>query len=210
MSIHSHNFHTDFHPTLSHRDTHTSLKKTVAPTTKVVSLIEAKDHLRVDIGDDDKLINALIDAATDQVERFTRRQLLTATYELTLDRFVSLIYLPRSPLKLVNSIKYLDVNGVLTTLAATEFTVDNTSEPARVVESEGNSYPNTQREINAVIVNYDAGFGAATDVPEIIKQVILLLIHDFYENRGFVSERLLRNNKTARSLLAIYSLPRAV
>ena len=54
MSVHPHNFSSDHHPTISHRDTHTSLNKTVAPTTKVVTLKEAKQHLRVDIGDDDR------------------------------------------------------------------------------------------------------------------------------------------------------------
>ncbi len=57
------------------------------PTAEPVSLEEAKRHLRVDGNDEDVDILGLITAAREQAERHTRRQLLTATWDLKLDRF---------------------------------------------------------------------------------------------------------------------------
>jgi uncharacterized phiE125 gp8 family phage protein len=57
-----------------------------APTqASPVTLEEAKAHLRVAIDDDDGLIQAYLEAATERVELETGRQLLTAVRELWLD-----------------------------------------------------------------------------------------------------------------------------
>ncbi len=66
------------------------LQQTVPPGTEPVSLDEAKQYLRVDQNAEDDLIGQLISAARRRVERGSYRQLVTATWLLTLDSFFDL------------------------------------------------------------------------------------------------------------------------
>ena len=54
------------------------------PANEPVSLLEAKQHLRVDGDDDDLLIGSLIAAARQAAETQTGRQLITARWKLVL------------------------------------------------------------------------------------------------------------------------------
>lgn len=60
-----------------------------APMEEPVRLTEAKAHLRVDISDDDLLIEALITAARQHAETITRRALVTQQWKMALDQFPS-------------------------------------------------------------------------------------------------------------------------
>jgi uncharacterized phiE125 gp8 family phage protein len=72
----------------------------------------------------------------------------------------------------------------LQTWAATKYIVDILSQPGRVSLAYGQSYPTTYSEIQAVQIRFVAGYGLAADVPECIKQAILLKVADLYEHRG--------------------------
>lgn len=63
------------------------LTQTVAPAVEPVSVADAKQHARIDIHEDDGYVAGLIAAARRLVERQQRRQLITATWQLQLDRF---------------------------------------------------------------------------------------------------------------------------
>lgn len=58
-----------------------------APAGEPITLLEAKQHLRVDVDDDDALIGSLITAARQAAETRTGRQLMTARWKLVLDGF---------------------------------------------------------------------------------------------------------------------------
>lgn len=153
-----------------------------------LSLAELKTHLVVDadFSDDDPLINGQAQAAMDQVENFTRRALMTQTWQLNLDRFPGLrepIFLPRPPLQTVTSITYIDCNGVVQILTSSNYKVDAISEPARVVPVFEECWPDTREEIAAVTVTYDAGYPDAASVPDAIKQALLLLLGSMYRDR---------------------------
>ena len=89
---------------------------------------EAKAFAKVDVTDDDSLIDALITAARQLVETEQNRQLMPATYELTLDEFPSSsncpIELPRPPLQSVSSITYVDTAGATQTWSSDDYQVD--------------------------------------------------------------------------------------
>ena len=74
-----------------------ALKRITAPTLLVVSLVEAKAHLRVDVSDDDDLITACIHSATALAEQYTNRAIAPQTWELTLDAFPTAFELTRTP-----------------------------------------------------------------------------------------------------------------
>lgn len=183
------------------------LVQVTAPTIEPIGLQEAKDHLRVDSTTEDPLISALISAARQQAEDFTWRQLVTATYDWTLDAFPWCLRPPKPPLQGITSITYLDTAGASQVLASTEYTVDAASQPGRVAPAFGKTWPSTQAELNAVTVRLVVGYGdGASHVPAPIKQAILMAITDFYENRQstVIGLTAIELPQTAKSLLRPY------
>ena len=76
-------------------------------------------------------------------------------------------------------------NSVL--LDSTIFNTQLNYEPSQIQLADSQSFPSIAKKNDAVIARYTVGYGsAASDVPEIIKQAILLTIGNFYENRSSV------------------------
>lgn len=158
-----------------------------APATEPVTLSEAKAHLKVEHTDDDTLITALIKGARGFCETYTRRVFITQTWDLFLDEFPfdsdEPILIPNTNLISVTHIKYYDTANVEQTWNSANYQVDIASRPGRIIPIEGEVYPTVKDRMNAVNIRYVAGYGAAADVPQEIKQAMLLLIGDWYENR---------------------------
>lgn len=169
------------------------------PTVDPVSLIEAKAHCRVDIADDDGLLAGYVLAARAHIENETRRAFMTQTWEATFDyEWPSLriygcyrqrIVLPRPPVQSVTSVKYIDTAGVEQTLASDQYKVSKSDTGEwYVVPAYGVTWPTVRREMEAITVRFVAGYGSNPgDVPEPLRQAILLLIGHWYENRETVN-----------------------
>jgi len=178
--------------------------KTTGPATEPVTTAEAKDHAVVTASGDDDLIDSYVKAARLWVEAFTKRQLITAVWELRLDGFpLREIIVPRPPFKVLNSIAYTDSNGDAQTWASSKYQADLKSEPGRIKPIEGESFPSTQASTyNTVTVDFDAGYGAASTVPERFKLAIRMIVAQWYQIRLPVSKMNLTDVPNAvRSLL---------
>jgi uncharacterized phiE125 gp8 family phage protein len=151
------------------------------PDSEPVTLEEAKNHLRVDINDDDNLIDAIIQSARRLVEVRLKRALITQTLQLALDSFTNPIQLASPPLQSVVSITYRTGDG-WQTLPSSSYEV-LTGTPGYVVPTHGNSFP-TALGYESVRIVYQAGYGGPIDVPAPLKQAILLLVGNFYDNRS--------------------------
>ena len=159
------------------------LKLLTAPTAEPVDLAAAKQHMSVEISDDDTMITNFITAARLWCEHFTRRAFVTQTWTLKLDKFPTEFRVLLPPLQSVTSIQYIDVDGATQTLATSEYTVDSDSEPGRIVEAFEKAWPSTRDVINAVTLTFVAGYGNASTVPEEVKLAIKMLVGHWYENR---------------------------
>lgn len=163
------------------------LKRTVDPIGEPLRLSQAKLHLRVDHGDEDAVIDALITVSRETVEDGTRRALLTQTWQLTLDCWPvgDRIALPRPPLQSVSSIKYYGTDNTEYTFPSSSYIVDTSGDPGAVVLAYGQTWPTvTLRPAAAVQVTYVAGFGDRSEsVPEQYRQMMRLLIGHWYENK---------------------------
>lgn len=160
---------------------------TTAAAAEPLSLTDAKLHLRVDHSDEDSLIGACITASRQYVEARINRVLVTSTLTLTQDRFPCLsgvIEINRCPVQTVTSVQYVDTDGVTQTLSASLYTLDATSEPARLVPAYTQWWPTTRGHIHDVTVTFTAGYGAASAVPEGIKSAMRLLVQQFYDQRA--------------------------
>jgi len=162
---------------------------TPVTTTEPVSLTEAKRALRVDIDDDDALIEFYISAARSYIERICRPmlQMLTKACTYTADTFPDsdTLELTPYPLQSVTAVVYVDSDGVSHTISASDYVVDTVSEPGRIRLKATASWPSaTLREVNGFQVNFVAGYGASgASVPHELRQAILLLVGHQYENR---------------------------
>lgn len=136
------------------------LKLAFGPSLEPISTTEAKSWLRVTGSDDDAMIASLVTQARQWAEMYTRRALLSQTWDLTLQSFPSCIELPVSPLRSVTWVKYNDTNGDQQTLATTEYTVDDVSEHGRIVEAYSKTWPSTYGHVNDVTVRFVAGYAA--------------------------------------------------
>lgn len=172
-----------------------------APASLPVSVADMKQHLRVDISDDDTLIQSLIAAATRAAEVATDRQLITATYQQKWDRFPPYLKLLRPPLQTVNFIKYIDTGGVLQTLETYRYNVSTSKQPAEVWPAFGYVWPPTRSIIECVTVEFVCG---ATEAPPAVIHAIKLMVGHWYENREETSEKqLYQIPLAARHLLGI-------
>jgi len=154
------------------------------PDDEPVSLAEAKLHLRETGIDQDGRIVSLIKAARQYVEVYLWRTLIETEFDWYLDCFPAEFLVPRPPLISVTSIKYVDTAGVEQTLSASLYRVDTASEPARIAPAYGEVWPSIREINNAVVVRFKAGYGDGPgDVPESIRQAMLLLIGTMYERR---------------------------
>ena len=102
------------------------LKLKTGPAVEPVTLEEAKLHLRVDSGDDNALITALITTARELAERETHRAFITQTWQMYLDTAEAEIEIPKPPLQSIVSIK---------AIISTESYVDTTSALGQAVLS---------------------------------------------------------------------------
>lgn len=153
-----------------------------------VTLDEFKDHLKIDGTNEDDILTAYLTASTEVVQELQWRQLVNATYELRIDSFGfsnSRITLPKAPLQSIESIKYVDPNGDVQTLAADQYdvTVVSSNDYGSVAPSFSNSWPSIRSEKHAVRINFVGGYGTKTDVPDTTKAAIKILGAHLYETR---------------------------
>lgn len=177
---------------------------TVTGIAEPVSLAEVKQHLRVDIPDDDGLITALISSARQMAETLTNRQLLTATWNLVLDAFPGpslmgvpagspyslpghAILIPKGPVQVVSSISYLDMNFNLVTMPQADYVAASTDDLTRITPIFGQIWQPTLPQIGSVTVQFVAGYGDSTQVPAGIKHWIKLRVDSLYNQRGEVA-----------------------
>ena len=166
------------------------LQATAQPTTQAVSLTEAKQHLRVESTFDDTQIEALIDAAQEWVESYTTRRLVQTEYRWTISGFPGKasesLRLPLSPVSAVDLIEYTD--GAGNTQTFTDFQADLDVDPSIILPGQGGGWPSAANDtLDAVKVDFTAGYASDADVPRSLKQAMLLLIGHWYEHREAVS-----------------------
>ena len=204
-----------------------ALKQKTPPASEPVTLSEAKAYLRITDSDDDAFINSLIASVRQRFEEWTARSLITQTwtlwldgfprkekinspkegyFELPVDRFDEvkrLVGIPRCPLQSVTFLKTHNSANVATVFDSANYLVDSVSNPGRIALNKGAAWPTDLRCINAVEIEFLAGYGTAADVPEPIKQGILLWIKLLFADKS----KLFESDESTPGLLEINRVP---
>lgn len=161
------------------------------PTKEPLSLDEVKEHLRIESNDYDSELDALIQEARRYVERHTGKALITQTWNLVLDDFRIKLDIPYPPLQSIESVTYNDLDNTSQILNSAYYTVDTDSEPGRMNEAYGYSYPGVYPDLNSVTIQFKAGYGDdPEDVPETYKRAMKLYIQWMYDGEKLAKNAL--------------------
>ena len=170
----------------------------VAPSLPVLSLDEAKVHLRVTHSDHDALITDLIATAQAYIEgpRGVGQALADSTWRLSLDAWPSTtpasgawpgansagqapVALRLGPVTAITSITYVDPAGVGQTLDPSQYLADLDTRPARIAPAYGASWPQPRDQIGAIKITFKAG---PTSPPADLVNAMRLLVGHWYDN----------------------------
>jgi len=165
--------------------------RTVAPATALVSLDEVKAHCRVDFDDDNAMLGALTQAATDFLDGWTGilgRCLISQTWRIDVYDWVGDIRMPFPDVQSV-TVKYFDADNAEQTVSSSlyELLEDHRGSFVRFLDAftEPAIYDDRSDAIQITLV---AGYGDnISDVPQAIRQAALLLIGHWYESREAVT-----------------------
>ncbi|WP_051228389.1 head-tail connector protein [Pleomorphomonas oryzae] len=159
------------------------------PTAVPVSLLEAKEHLRVDFEDDDTLITSMIAAVVGHLDGWSGilgRCLVNQSWSQSFDGFPDCRRLPL-PFVGASSVMvsyYPYGSDVLQTLNASLWSISRDALGDAVMLNTNGTWPATADRIDAVKVTATYGYGpTVTTIPPAIKAAILLMIGDLYANR---------------------------
>ena len=157
------------------------------PSVEPWTVAEAKSFLRVEHGDDDTIVAALIAAARGHVEALTRRALLTQSWRFVLDAWPAngRIDLRMGPLRSVIAARVFDMANNASTIDVETFVVDIAAD---VIASPCWALPVPGRATAGIELDLQLGYGAnAADVPDPLRHAVHMLVAHWYENRGLVA-----------------------
>lgn len=154
-----------------------SVRVTTPPENEPVTIAEAKRHLSIAASEDahDEQLDRLIGFAREQWEIDTHSKMITQTIAHYQERYESMIRLTFRPVQSVESVKYRDADGVLQTVATSDYVFDAASNFVRFKRDY--TVPTYQDEWDAWQIEYVAGYGDnSSSVPQLDRQAMLLAI----------------------------------
>lgn len=176
-----------------------------------VTVAEVKAQLDIQSDDFDARLAGLIATATEDVEAFLGRALITRQYHAYLDRWPHAregggdmggwpaavgdtgrgwlgrwIELPMPPLISVDYVRTYDDSDVATTMDPATYYVDTASQIGRLVLRDGQQWPNPTRVANGIEIAWTAGVGATLRpfVDETIRLALVIAVGILNEQRG--------------------------
>lgn len=164
------------------------LERVTAPASTIVSVADAKEHLRVSHSDDDDYIAALVAAADEHLDGpygAVGIALNVQTWKLTRGAAQGRagVRLPVLPLVAVTAVTYLDADQTEQNLALDTLQWFSADGWAYVEPKAGEKWPAMSAERDALRITFTAGAGC----PEAVQHAAKLLIGHWYENREAVN-----------------------
>jgi uncharacterized phiE125 gp8 family phage protein len=163
------------------------LFRTVAPATGVVSLSEARDHLKLPDVHEDAVVQGFIDAASaylDARDGVLGEALVTQTWRLALD-LPEEVTLPLGPVQSIAAVQYIDAAGVTQTYGSANYRL-----VGRDIELvTGAVWPVVADRKEAFWIDFVAGYGDAALVPASVKAAALMMIGQMHGAREMGAEQ---------------------
>ena len=154
------------------------------PAEEPVTLTEARDWLRVDGTDQDTVITALIVAAREWAEGYTRRAFVNRDLAVTFAHFPFVgvdMYLPFPPGTALTALTYVDGDGTAQVFDIADTTLEEDTGLLRV---NGDAVEDWPQSVFSVLAEYTGGYGPdASTVPEEVKTAIKIALAQMFEVR---------------------------
>lgn len=166
------------------------LKELSPPALNPVPIRELGAHLRLaqgftDDGSEDALLELYLRNATSVIETRCARALIARPFLLQVDRWDrhGHLYLPVGPVALIDSIDLITPTATIS-LDTSDWALVPGSQRQRVTGPGGVALPALSGGMVAELA-FTAGYGPGwNQVPDDLRQAVLLLAAHFYENRG--------------------------
>lgn len=149
------------------------------PAIEPISLDEMKTYLRLDTNQENPLVEQLIKVARRMIEDYTSRALITQVHRV-MTNFDECpdgnVVLPIAPVQGLHALPQIMIGKSMEKVSGHK--LDQSRSQARV---QINTYYSDE---STICIDYRCGYGdTADDVPDPLKQAILLLVAELYENR---------------------------
>lgn len=176
------------------------------PALLPVTLDEVKSHLAIaDHAHDATLLQHVIPAAVNTFEQRTGRQIMTATWNMTLSRFPRgsrPINIPKGQFQIVLDVTY--TTETAESVSVSSLRTRGAADYTRVLPA-GSGWPQPSETVEQVDVSWMCGWPTVASVPAGVRHAILLLCAHYFEQRepvlvGTISKPL------EHSLEALYTI----
>jgi len=197
------------------------LVQTADAALEPLSLSDAKLHCYIDISATDSLVTALIAVARRWVEQFCLNSLITQSWTVKYDYRDTLegtwilkrgIRLPQSPIQSITAITTYDKDNNATVFDSSNYRLSGD----RVILNDADEWPTNLRLFDCLQIDFKAGFGdAAINVPPNIILAMKMLIAQWYEQRGAITDDMMMKGNIqmlpvpfgVTALLSKYKIP---
>jgi len=152
----------------------------------MITLEEAKEHLRVDHEIEDDLIQVLIQAAYLHAEKKTRRSLIEREIDLVIDSLPQRdkpIEIQYAPVKEIISFDYISASGNPESIDPSMLRLDTRELYPKLMPQFGTVWPDVIAEPESITIGIKVGY---TETPADIRQALLLMVGHLYEHRESV------------------------
>lgn len=182
----------------------TYIERITPPTLKPISTALLKEALRIDTTAEDNVLDIYLDSAIAACENKLQTAIMSSTFRLRARGFYQHMSLQKKWVTEISSVRYYDQYGDLQTLASGTYEVQTFRVPNVLYFEDDSVLPTTLFDTEfPVIIEFKAGFEAATGVPANIRNAVMIEAGDRYEHRqdNVVGTTVAIVNKTAEMLL---------
>lgn len=191
------------------------------PQLEPLELEATKKFCKIEVPDDDQLVQTLITGVRVEVERLSGIAFGTSTWDQVLDAFPrptranpgAAIELPRWPAQSIGNVSYVDSAGQAQVLAPANYVLNAAARPPVLIPALGLSWPSERPLPGAgnVTVRFVAGFGAdpAAIEPHVadLLDAMRMAVSEIYHNRETrIVGTIVAELPTLKAAIARYSL----
>jgi uncharacterized phiE125 gp8 family phage protein len=134
-------------------------------------------------------IEQQITAARMAAESFTETAIMPQSWSLYAPKFQQKINL-RPQLQSIESVKYYDDSGALSTVDPSVYIVDMGANCIELMP--GQAWPSPQIRTSAVVIEYSCGYAAISDIPAPILQAIKFLVAHWENNQKSIEGAMIK------------------
>lgn len=155
-----------------------SLTRKTAPLSEPITLEDLKIYLKLEIDDDDNLLNALIEASTVHLESTLNMAFISQEWTWTLHCWPPYLNIPLFSAHEIKEIRVKKADGTWDIMVLDEVVLDENE----ILFDFMPPFPATKHK--GIEIDFEAGYGTSEDVPAPLRLAVKMLAAYWYEHRA--------------------------